>query len=94
VSGSQGVRKPGCQGEAEVQVVLVFRSYREVEGVGVLTQLLQQPLLQPARRCRLRLLQRREGLEGADVQVFPEGKAQHVQVLPAVAERTRQRHKH
>lgn len=65
-------------------------SYSEVKGVGMLTQLLQQPLLQAARR-RLGLLQRREGLHRADVQVLPKGEAQDVQVLPAVPERTGER---
>lgn len=70
-----------------------MRSYSEVEGVGMLTQLLQQPLLQAAQR-RLFLLQRGEGLDRADVQILPEGKAQDVQVLPTITKRTGQSHKH
>lgn len=59
----------------------------------MLTELLQQPLLQTAQRF-LVLLQGREGLEGADVQILPEGKAQDIQVLPTITERTGQTHKH
>lgn len=73
-------------------------SYGEGEGVRVLTQLLQQPLLQPAQRplgfLLLLLLLWREDLQRAHVQVLPEGQAQDVQVLPTVTKRTGQIHKH
>lgn len=59
----------------------------------MLTQLLQQPLLQVTQRL-LFLLQRRKGLDSADVQILPEGEAQDIQVLPTVTKRTSQSHKH
>lgn len=59
----------------------------------MLTQLLQQPLLQVAQRL-LDFLQGRKALEAADIQVLPEGKAQDIQVLPTITERTGQSHEH
>lgn len=59
----------------------------------MLTQFLQQPLLQAAQGLLLPP-QGRERLDGADVQILPEGKAQDIQVLPTVTERAGQTNKH
>lgn len=69
------------------------RSYGEGERVRVRAQLGQELLLQLAQR-RLALLRRGEDLDCPGKQVFPEGKAQHVQVLPTVAEGAAQGHEH
>lgn len=68
-------------------------SYGKAEGVGMLTKLLYEPLLQVAQRLLL-LLQRGESLDSADIEILPEGKAQDIKVLPAVTKRTSQAHKH
>lgn len=68
-------------------------TYREGEGVSVLTQLLHQLLLQGTHSFFVLLL-RWEDLDRADKEVFPEGEAQDVQVLAAVAEGAGQSHKH
>lgn len=81
-TGCKGER--GCRGEEN--------SYLEGEGVGMLAQLLNQPLLQ-ARQGLLLLRDRGEGLDVGHEKVLAEGQSQHVQVLPAIAEGTGQRHK-
>lgn len=68
-------------------------THREGEGVGMLTQLLHQPLLQVTQSFSVLLL-RWVDLDRANKQFFPEGEAQDVQVLAAVAEGAGQSHKH
>jgi len=65
--------------------------YLEGEGVGMLAQLLDEPLLQP-RQGLLLLGDRGEGLGVGHEEVLAEGQPQHVQVLAAVAEGAGQRH--
>ena len=45
-------------------------------------------------QCLYLLLTAQVYLEGGDVQILPEGKAQDIQVLPTITERTGQTHKH
>lgn len=61
------------------------------EGVGMLAQLLDEPLLQPRQGLPV-LGGRREGLYVGHKQVLAKGQAQDVQVLPPIAEGTGQRH--
>lgn len=68
-------------------------THGEGEGVAVWTQLLHQLLLQGTQGPGV-LLGRGEDLHGADMQVLPEGEAQDVQVLAAVAEGAGQSDKH
>lgn len=65
----------------------------EKEGVGMLAQLPQQPVLQ-ARGGPGRVGRWGEGLVGGDEQVFAEGQAQHIQVFTAIAEGAGEGHKH
>lgn len=69
------------------------RSYSEGKGMCILTQLCQQPFLQPAQRLLI-LLRWRKDLDGVDKQIFPEGQAQDVEVFPAITECAVQGHEH
>lgn len=71
----------------------VWWPYSKAEGVGMLSQLLYEPLLQAAQRLLL-VLQGRESLDRADVKILPERKAQDIQVLPTITKCTGQGHKH
>lgn len=68
-------------------------SYGEGEGVCILTQLGQQAVLQLARWLRV-LLHWRKDLDCLGEQIFPEGKAQDVEVFPPITERATQSHEY
>lgn len=63
----------------------------EGEGVGMLAQLLDEALLQAGEGLPV-LGHGGEGLRVGHKEILPEGQAQHIQVLAAVTERTRQGH--
>jgi len=65
------------------------RGQLEEEGIGVLaTQLFDQSLLESGEGSLVRLvsLQGGEDLTGGEVEVLPEGKTQHIKVLPPIPE--------
>lgn len=68
--------------------------YLKGEGVGVLPKLLHQLLLQRSECLGGLVRHRRVQLGGQHVDVLPEGQADHVEVIAAVAERAGQRHIH
>ena len=60
-------------------------THHKEERVGIGPQFLDEPLLEPAERLLL-LLDGRVDLLRGEEEVLTEGEAQHVQVLPAIAE--------
>lgn len=66
--------------------------YLKGEGVGVLTKLLQQLLLQRGEGFGHLLRHRWEDLSGQDVEVLPEGQSNDIQVISAVAKGARECH--
>lgn len=67
-------------------------SYLEGKRVGLLTQLLNQPFLEPGQRFLL-LGDWREGLDVGDKEILAECQSQDIQVLAAIAEGASQCHK-
>lgn len=68
--------------------------YLEGEGVGILPKLLHQLLLQRSEGFGSLIWHRRVQLGGLHIDVLPEGQADHVEVIAAVAEGAGQRHIH
>lgn len=72
----------------------VRSSYLESEGVSMLAQLLQQLFLQRSEGSWCLFWHRRINLSGQDIEVLPEGQANDIQVVSAIAECTSQDHIH
>ena len=69
-------------------------SHLKEEGEGVVSQLVQQPLLDLGMGQLLFVLQLRVNLPGHQEQVPPEGHTHNIHVLTAVPKRARQHHIH
>lgn len=72
----------------------LWHKYLEGEGVGMLSKLFHEFILQRSERLGCLVWHRRENLRGEDIDVLAEGQPNDVQIISAIAKGARERHVH